>query len=72
MPDETLVFPGHDYHGRTHSRIGDERRGNPRLVGQTRASFIELMARLHLPPPAHIAEAVPANKRAGAPEVHVA
>jgi sulfur dioxygenase len=72
LPDETLVFPGHDYHGRTHSRIGDERRGNPRLVGQTRESFIELMARLHLPPPARIAEAVPANKRAGAPDVHAA
>ena len=67
QPGEALVFPGHDYQGRTHSRIDDERRGNPRLAGQTRESFIVLMAALDLPPPLRLDETVPTNKRAGAP-----
>jgi len=66
LPGETLLFPGHDYHGRSHSTIEVERRDNPRFAGHTRDSFIAQMAALKLPRPRLIDQAVPANKRAGA------
>jgi sulfur dioxygenase len=60
------VYPAHDYRGQTCSTIGEEKRWNPRLGGSaTVASFVELMLALHLPPPARINEAVPANKACG-------
>src|SRR6185369_9764596 len=61
LPDDTIVYPGHDYQGRTHTHIGDERRGNTRAAGRTRDEFVALMRSLQLPPPRRIAEAVPAN-----------
>lgn len=65
LPDETLVYPGHDYKGHTVSTIGEEKKYNPRFVGKDRASFIEMMNNLKLPDPKKIAEAVPANERCG-------
>jgi glyoxylase-like metal-dependent hydrolase (beta-lactamase superfamily II)/rhodanese-related sulfurtransferase len=65
LPDTTIVWPGHDYHGRTQSTIGLEKATNPRLAGKTRAQFIELMNTLDLPKPRRIDEAVPANRRSG-------
>ena len=65
LPDHTIVLPGHDYHGRTHSTIGAERRSNPRFAGHTRESFIAQMAELKLPRPRLIDQAVPRNKLAG-------
>ncbi|MEG3439732.1 MBL fold metallo-hydrolase [Pannus brasiliensis CCIBt3594] len=65
LPDETLVYAGHDYKGFTVSTIGEEKQFNPRFVGHTRESFIELMGNLNLPDPKKIAEAVPANRRCG-------
>lgn len=65
LPDETLVYPGHDYKGETVSTIGEEKQWNPRFVGQTRESFINLMANLNLPNPKKIMEAVPANQECG-------
>ena len=65
LPDETLVFPGHDYNGRWVSSIAQERRSNPRLGGTTEAEFIEIMDNLNLPEPKHIHEAVPTNQRCG-------
>ncbi len=65
LPEETLVYPGHDYRGHTVSTIGEEKQYNPRFVGKTKASFIELMASLNLPNPKKIMEAVPANERCG-------
>lgn len=67
LPDDTLVYPGHDYQGMTVSTIGEEKRLNPRLVGKTREQFIELMGNLNLPNPKKIMEAVPANQRCGSP-----
>lgn len=66
LPDDTIVLPGHDYHGRSDSRIGIERRSNPRFAGHTRESFVAQMAALQLPRPRLMDAAVPANKRAGA------
>jgi glyoxylase-like metal-dependent hydrolase (beta-lactamase superfamily II) len=68
LPDETLVFPAHDYKGHTQSTIGVEKRTNARLTGRTRAEFIVLMNGLALPPPKHIDEALPANLRCGKPD----
>jgi sulfur dioxygenase len=67
LPDETLVFPAHDYHGRHASTIGYERRNNARLAGRSREEFIALMGALELPMPKLIDVAVPANLRLGAP-----
>jgi len=68
LPDETLVYPGHDYQGNEVSSIGQERRYNPRLAGKTRAQFIDLMNNLNLPNPKYIDQAVPANKVCGLDE----
>lgn len=65
LPDETIVWPGHDYRQQVSSTIGAERLGNPRLAGKTRAEFVEIMAQLKLARPARMDEAVPANLRSG-------
>jgi glyoxylase-like metal-dependent hydrolase (beta-lactamase superfamily II) len=65
LPDETLVYPGHDYRGHTVSTIGEEKQWNPRFRDRSRTDFIELMNSLNLPNPKKIMEAVPANKRCG-------
>jgi sulfur dioxygenase len=65
LPDATLVFPGHDYKGRTQSRIGDEKAGNPRLAGRSEDEFVALMDSLGLARPKKIDQAVPLNKVGG-------
>jgi sulfur dioxygenase len=67
LPDETLVYPAHDYRGMTVSTIGEEKQHNPRMVGRSREQFIELMNYLDLPDPKKIMEAVPANQACGQP-----
>ena len=68
LPDETLVYPGHDYHGRWVSNIAQERTSNPRLAGKSREEFIDIMNNLNLPKPRLIDEAVPANRFCGLDE----
>jgi glyoxylase-like metal-dependent hydrolase (beta-lactamase superfamily II)/rhodanese-related sulfurtransferase len=68
LPDETLVYPGHDYKGRTVSTIGEEKRFNPRLAGKSKEEFIKIMGELRLAPPKKISEALPANLACGQPE----
>ncbi len=68
LPDETLVYPGHDYQKRWISCIQQERTANPRLAGKTRDEFIEIMNNLNLPKPRLIDEAVPANRYCGLEE----
>jgi len=65
LPDETLVFPAHDYKGDTVSTIGEERRYNPRLQVHSVDEYIELMANLKLPNPKMMDVAVPANMHVG-------
>ncbi len=67
LADDTPVWPGHDYKGHTRSSIGEEKKHNPRLAGKTKVEFIKIMNELSLPPPKHIAEAVPANRECGQP-----
>ncbi len=64
LPDNTWVHPGHDYHGRTLSTIGEEKKNNPRLMLE-REEFIHFMENLNLPDPKYMMEAVPANQSCG-------
>jgi len=65
LPDSTLVYPAHDYRGRTVTTIGEEKRLNARIAGRSRDEFIAVMNALHLPDPKRILEAVPANRECG-------
>jgi glyoxylase-like metal-dependent hydrolase (beta-lactamase superfamily II)/rhodanese-related sulfurtransferase len=68
LPDDTLVYPGHDYSERWVSNIHQERTTNPRLAGKSREEFIEIMNNLNLPKPRLIDESVPANRYCGLDE----
>ncbi|MGD0043486.1 MAG: rhodanese-like domain-containing protein [Isosphaeraceae bacterium] len=65
LPDETLVYPAHDYKGDTVSTIGEERAFNPRLQVKSIAEYVDLMNNLRLPNPKMMDVAVPANMRIG-------
>lgn len=66
LPDSTIVYPAHDYKGRTQSLIGDEKEKNSRLGGgKTKEEFVDIMANLNLAYPKHIDVAVPANMKCG-------
>ena len=69
LPDDCLIFPGHDYSGRTVTSVGEERAHNPRIGGQAdERDFVGFMENLNLPHPKQIAVAVPANLRSGKPD----
>ncbi len=72
LPDETFVYPAHDYKGETVSTIGEERAFNPRLRVKSVAEYEQLMANLHLPNPKMMDVAVPANMRVGLPQEEIA
>jgi glyoxylase-like metal-dependent hydrolase (beta-lactamase superfamily II)/rhodanese-related sulfurtransferase len=65
LPDETLVFPAHDYKGETVSTIGEEKTFNPRLKVKSVDEYVALMDSLNLPNPKMMDVAVPANMRVG-------
>ena len=65
LPDETLVFPAHDYKGDTVSTIGEEKRYNPRLQVRSIDEYVELMGNLNLPNPKLMDVVIPANMHVG-------
>ncbi len=65
LPDETLVYPAHDYKGDTVSTIGEEKAFNPRLQVKSVDEYVDLMNTLNLPNPKMMDVAVPANMRIG-------
>ncbi len=65
LPDETLVYPGHDYKGWTLSTIGEEKQHNPRLQLTDKSEFVAFMNNLKLPTPKFMDVAVPANQKCG-------
>ncbi len=66
LPDETLVYPGHDYDGRFISSIAQEKQRNPRLNhNKTLDEFVAIMNGLDLPYPRKIDFAVPGNEMCG-------
>ncbi len=65
LPDETLVYPAHDYKGDTVSTIAEEKGFNPRLQVESVDEYVTLMTNLNLPNPKMMDVAVPANMRIG-------
>jgi glyoxylase-like metal-dependent hydrolase (beta-lactamase superfamily II)/rhodanese-related sulfurtransferase len=65
LPDETMVFPAHDYKGDTVSTIGEEKRFNPRLQVRSVDEYVELMNNLKLPNPKLMDVVLPANMHVG-------
>ena len=72
LPDETLVFPAHDYKGETVSTIGEEKFFNPRLRVKSVDEYADLMNNLKLPNPKMMDVAVPANMRVGLRQEEIA
>lgn len=69
LPDETLVYPAHDYKGWTVSTIGEEKAHNPRLQVRSAQEYVDLMNSLKLANPALMDVAVPANLACGVARV---
>ena len=68
LPDDCLIYPGHDYYGRTVSTVLEEKRFNPRIGGEAREEdFVGYMENLGLPHPKLLDIAVPANLACGKP-----
>ena len=66
LPEDTLLYPSHDYRGRTVTTVREEKLFNPRLGGgKSEAEFIGIMNALALPDPKQIKVAVPANLQCG-------
>lgn len=65
LPDDTLVYPGHDYKGWSVSTIEEEKTFNPRLAGKSKAEYIDIMKNLNLPNPKMMDVAVPSNLKCG-------
>jgi rhodanese-related sulfurtransferase len=65
LPEETLVYPAHDYKGETVSSIGEEKRCNPRLQVRSMDEYVEIMSKLKLDNPKMMDVAVPANLHLG-------
>jgi rhodanese-related sulfurtransferase len=65
LPEETMVFPAHDYKGDTVSTIGEEKRHNPRLQVRSIDEYVELMNNLKLPNPKLMDVVIPANMHVG-------
>lgn len=72
LPDDTLIYPGHDYHQRRVSSVAQEKARNSRLGnGRSEAEFIDIMGNLDLPYPKFIDHAVPGNKQCGVCPSHL-
>ena len=66
LPDDTIIWPGHDYRGMTFTTVGEEKSHNPRVGdGKTEEEFVAIMENLHLPAPKKLDIAVPANLHVG-------
>src|SRR5215210_5249178 len=64
LPDDLLVFPGHDYNGREHSILKEEKESNPKMLFDTEEEFVVYMERENpgkLTPVYHLADALKAN-----------
>ena len=72
LPNETLVYPAHDYKGDTVSTIGEEKQFNPRLKVGSVDEYVDLMNNLKLPNPKMMDVAVPANMHVGLPQDEIA
>jgi sulfur dioxygenase len=66
LPDDTIIYPGHDYRGFTSSTVAAEKKNNPRIGGgRDKAEFIKILSELKLDNPKKLHIAVPANLNCG-------
>jgi len=65
LPENTMVYPGHDYKGDTVSTIAEERHNNPRLQVNSANEYADIMNNLNLANPAMMDVAVPENLKLG-------
>ena len=72
LPEDTMVFPAHDYKGETVSTIGEEKAFNPRLQAKSVDQYVEVMNNLNLPNPKMMDVAVPANMKVGLAQDEIA
>src|SRR3954469_376211 len=72
LPDDTMVFPAHDYKGDTVSTIGEEKAFKPRLQVKPIDEYVDLMNNLNLPNPKMMDVAIPANMRVGLVQEEIA
>ncbi|MEA2875145.1 MAG: sulfur dioxygenase, partial [Hyphomicrobiales bacterium] len=72
LPEDTLLFPAHDYKGETVSTIGEEKAFNPRLQVKSADEYAALMNNLNLPNPKMMDVAVPANMKVGLAQDEIA
>ncbi len=72
LPEDTLLFPAHDYKGETVSTIGEEKAFNPRLQVKSVDEYVALMNNLKLPNPKMMDVAVPANMKVGLAQDEIA
>jgi len=72
LPNETLVYPAHDYKGDTVSTIGEEKQFNPRLKVRSIDEYVNVMNNLSLPNPKMMDVVVPANMRIGLAQEEIA
>jgi glyoxylase-like metal-dependent hydrolase (beta-lactamase superfamily II)/rhodanese-related sulfurtransferase len=72
LPEDTLVYPAHDYKGEQVSTIGEERAFNPRLQVKSVDEYVALMNNLKLPNPKMMDVAVPANMKVGLAQDEIA
>jgi rhodanese-related sulfurtransferase len=72
LPEDTMVFPAHDYKGETVSTIGEEKAFNPRLQVKSVDQYVEVMNNLKLPNPKMMDVAVPANMKVGLAQDEIA
>ena len=63
LPEKTLVYPAHDYNGKTHSTIENEKNNNPRLQVKSAEEYVEIMKNLKLSNPKMMDIIVPANQK---------
>lgn len=61
LPDDVKVYPAHDYHGREHSTLGEERRNNPRLKPRDEEEYVEWLGAQRLGPAEWMADVIHAN-----------
>jgi glyoxylase-like metal-dependent hydrolase (beta-lactamase superfamily II) len=66
LPEETLVYPGHDYNGKFSSTIGNEKKFNPRLQVKSVDEYVDIMSKLNLSKPKMIEANVSRNIKLGA------
>ena len=66
LPEETLVYPGHDYNGKFSSTIGNEKKFNPRLQVKSVDEYVDIMSKLNLAKPKMIETNVSRNIKLGA------